>query len=155
MSRLSETQQAYGRVRELLDQEILKRTGPTGLEQCRETLDVAFYLLGWAQFEYLVREEARTRIEEMAKAQTIERHAWQFLQRNLRNFPVRNRLGLIFHDQPAVRDELDKDYDIRNDAAHNYKLLPKEAKDIAVWLKDLEDLVEKFERETTPLPPQA
>jgi hypothetical protein len=45
----------------------------------------------------------------------------------------------------TVRAELDRNYDIRNDAAHDYKLLPKEAKDISAWLGGLEELVEKFE----------
>jgi hypothetical protein len=33
---------------------------------------------------------------------------------------------------------------VRNDAAHDYKLLPGEAKDISTWLNELEDLVDKF-----------
>jgi hypothetical protein len=146
VSRLSETQRAYDRVRQLLDLEIRKRSGATKeLERFRETLDVAFYLLGWAQFEYLVRKETEKRVDEMSKTQTIERHAWQYLMRNLKSFPVRGRLDLIFHTNATVRAALDKDYEIRNEAAHDYRLLPKEAKDISVWLEELEELVEKFD----------
>ena len=135
----------WGRLSKLLDQEIQKRSGSTkDLERFRETLDVAFYLLGRAQFEYLVRKETENRVEDMARSQTIERHAWQYLKRNLRNFPVRGRLDLIFHSDSAARNELDRDYELRNDAAHDYKLLPKEAKDISAWLEGLETLVEKF-----------
>lgn len=108
-------------------------------------MKVAFYLLGWAQFEYLVRKETEDRVDELARLQTIERHAWQYLKQNIRNFSVRNRLNLIFHVDTTVRAELDRNYDIRNDAAHDYKLLPKEAKDISAWLGGLEELVEKFE----------
>jgi hypothetical protein len=61
----------------------------------------------------------------MSRTQTIERHAWQYLKRNLKNFPVRGRLDLIFHANAAARAALDKDYEIRNDAAHDYRLLPK------------------------------
>jgi hypothetical protein len=145
VSRLSETQRAYDRLSKLLDQEIRKRSGSTkDLEQFRETLDVAFYLLGWAQFEHLVREEAKDLIDINARAHSVERHAWQYLKENLRNFPVRSRLDLIFHANPVARDRLKKDYDVRNDAAHDYKYLPKEAKDVSAWLQSLEDLVNKF-----------
>jgi len=146
VSRLGETQRTYDKVRQLLDLEIRKRSGSTKeLERFRETLDVAFYLLGWAQFEYLVRKEAEKRVTELSKTQTIERHAWQYLMRNLKNFPVRGRLDLIFHTEAPVRAALDKDYEIRNEAAHDYRLLPKEAKDISSWLEELEELVDKFD----------
>jgi hypothetical protein len=134
------------RPRQLLDLEIRKRSGTTKeLERFRETLDMAFYLLGWAQFEYLVRRETENRIKGMARVQTIERHAWQYLQRNLKSFSVRSRLDLVFHNNDAVRAALDKDYELRNEAAHDYKFLPKEAKDISAWLEDLEGYVDKFE----------
>ena len=145
MSRLAETQRAYTTLVQLLDQEIRKRSGPTkDLERFRETLDVAFYLLGWSQFEYLVRQEAVDLIDEKARGQSVERHAWQYLQDNPKALAVRRRLDLIFHAQPAVRAQLDKDYELRNDAAHNYRSLPREAKDVSAWLLRLEDLVEKF-----------
>jgi hypothetical protein len=62
----------------------------------------------------------------------------------VKNFSVRRRLDLIFHESPAARGSLDKEYTVRNEAAHDYKLLPREAKDISVWLGELEELVDKF-----------
>jgi hypothetical protein len=100
--------------------------------------------LGWGQFEYLVRKEAEERIENNARAHTVDGHAWRYLKENVKNIPVRRRLDLIFHDKPAVRASLDREYMVRNDAAHDYKLLPGEAKDISTWLNELEDLVDKF-----------
>jgi GAF domain-containing protein len=84
MSRLLDTQRAYDHLAQLLNEEIRKRRGSANeLERFRETLDVAFYLLGWAQFEYLVRKETEDRIDENAKkARTVERHAWQYLKVN-------------------------------------------------------------------------
>jgi hypothetical protein len=143
VSRVTETK--YDKLVELLNQEIRKRSGSTQeLERFRQTLDVAFYLLGWGQFEYLVRKEAEERIEGNARAHTLEGHAWRYLKENVKNFPVRRRLDLIFHKNPSVRGSLNKEYTVRNDATYDYKLLPKEAKDISVWLKELEDLVDKF-----------
>jgi GAF domain-containing protein len=145
MSRIQETQRAYDKLVELLNQEIRKRSGSTQeLERFRQTLDVAFYLLGWGQFEYLVRKEAEERIEGNARAHTLDGHAWRYLKENVKNFPVRRRLELIFHESPSVRGSLNKEYTVRNEAAHDYKLLPKEAKDISGWLKELEELVDKF-----------
>jgi hypothetical protein len=96
------------------------------------------------QFEYLVRKEAEERIEDNARAHTLAGHAWRYLKANVKNLPVRLRLDLIFHDNPSARGLLDREYAVRNDAAHDYKLLPKEAKNISGWLKELEELVEKF-----------
>lgn len=144
MSRLSETRRAYDKLVELLDGEIRKRSGSTGdLARFREALDVAFYLLGWAQFEYLVRQETQDLVDEKARAKTIERHAWQYLKINIKSMPVRRRLDLIFHGK-SIRSDLDNDYDVRNDAAHNYKALPMESKDISAWLDRLEELVTNF-----------
>src|SRR5579872_7114710 len=58
------------------------------LERFRQTLDVAFYLLGWGQFEYLVRKEAEERIDGHAQARTFDGHAWRYLKENVKNFPV-------------------------------------------------------------------
>ena len=91
-----------------------------------------------------LEEEAKDLIDAKAGAQTVERHAWSYLKSNLKNLPVRLRLDLIFHANPAVRSELLKDYIVRNEAAHNYKSLPNEAKDISAWLHNLEELVSKF-----------
>jgi hypothetical protein len=145
MSRLGETDRAYSRLVELLDQEIRKRRGSAkDLERFRETLDVAFYLLGWSQFEYLVRKAAEETIDEKAGSQTIERHAWIYLRKNLKSLSVRLRLDLIFHGKNTVLAGLLKDYSLRNEAAHDYRLLPKEARDVSAWLRSLEDLVTKF-----------
>jgi hypothetical protein len=145
VSRLSETQRAYDKVVQLLDQEIRTRRGPTkDLERFRETLDGAFYLLGWAQFEYLVRQETEDRVKELARAQTIDGHAWSYVRENVKNIKVRLRLDLIFHSNPTVRAGLEKDYERRNGVAHDYKLIPREAKDISAWIESLEDLVERF-----------
>src|SRR5580658_6125440 len=76
MSRLGETQRAYGQLVKLLDQEIRRRRGSSKeLERFRETLDLAFYLLGWSQFEYLVTREAGEFVKEKAKLRTVERYA--------------------------------------------------------------------------------
>jgi hypothetical protein len=145
MSRLTETQRDYDRLIQLIEQEIRKRSGSTkDLARLRETLDVAFYLLGWSQFEYLVRQEAKDLIDEKATGHTMDRHAWRYLQDNLKNVSVRRRLDLIFHQKPAVRARLDRDYELRNEATHNYKMLPKEARDVSAWLADLEALAEQF-----------
>jgi hypothetical protein len=80
----------------------------------------------------------------MARAHTIEGHAWRYLKENLKSLPVRRRLDLIFHTISALRAQLDKDYTVRSEAAHNYKLLPKEAKNVSAWLQNLEDLVSRF-----------
>lgn len=145
MSRILETKRAYDKLVDLLNQEIRKRSGSTQeLERFRQTLDVAFYLLGWGQFEYLVRKEAEERIDGHAQARTFDGHAWRYLKENVKNFPVRRRLDLIFHENLSIRGSLNKEYTVRNEAAHDYKLLPKEAKDISLWLKELEDLVDNF-----------
>jgi hypothetical protein len=145
MSRLAETQKAYDTLVQLLDQEIRKRSGSTAdLQRFREMLDSAFYLLGWAQFEYLVRQEAGELVDDKVRAQTAERHAWLFLKANLKGLAVRRCLDLIFDAQPGIRAKLDRSYELRNDAAHNYKSIPKEARDISTWLASLEDLVENF-----------
>jgi hypothetical protein len=145
MSRLTETKRAYDKLIELLNQEIRKRSGSTqDLERFRQTLDVAFYLLGWGQFEYLVRKEAEERIEENSRARTVDGVAWRQLLETVKGIPVRRRLDLIFHGDQTVLNSLHKEYTVRNEAAHDYKSLPSEAKDVSVWLKELEDLVDKF-----------
>jgi hypothetical protein len=144
MSRLNETKLAYDKLDELLNKEILRRRGSAKeLERIRDILNVAFYLLGWAQFEYLVREEANDIIEANARAKTIDGHAWRYLLENMKSVPVRRRLDMIFHADQATRSKLDRDYTVRNEAAHDYKN-PPEAKDVSAWLQALEDLVDKF-----------
>jgi len=146
MSRLQETKRAYDRLTRLLDQEIRQRKGESkDLANFREVLDVAFYLLGWAQFEYLVREEVKEIVENKAKIKSLDRYAWQHLKEGIKEYSVRKRMDLIFDGNPEIRGKLDKDYTVRNEAAHNYKKLPNEAKDVSIWLQKLEDLVDRFE----------
>src|ERR1700730_14456860 len=145
MSSLVETRRAYDKLVQLLDQEIRKRSGSAkDLEKFREALDTAFYLLGWARFEYLVTQETKDIIDENVRTKSVEHHAWRYLKDNLRGVTVVRRLDLVFHANPSVRDQLAKDYELRAEAAHNYKSFPKEAKDISTWLQSLEDLVTKF-----------
>lgn len=146
MSRLTETKRAYDKVRRLLDDELRARTGDAKeIARFQETLDVAFYLLGWAQFEALVRRESKDIVEEKARTKTVDHYAWRYLADGIKEYPVRKRLELIFHTEPATRAQLDKDYTVRNEAAHDYKQLPANARDVSAWLQKLEELVDKFE----------
>lgn len=145
MSKLTETKRAYDRINKLINDELLKRgSDAKELRKFQETLDVAFYLLGWAQFEHLLRQETTTRIEQHARAKTIDGIAWKHIQTNIKILPLRRRLDMIFHANRAVLDSLHDDYEIRNDAAHNYGRVPQEAHDISEWLKHLEGLVDQF-----------
>jgi hypothetical protein len=112
------------------------------LEQFRVSLDVAFYLLGWAQFEFLVRQEAIEIIEEKARAKTIDGKAWQYLAENVKNIPVRRRLDMVFHGNQTMLDGFNRDYTVQ--AAHDYKM-PTEARDVSDWLQGLEALVRTSE----------
>src|ERR1700679_2563627 len=139
MSKITETQRAYNAISELVRAEILKRgSNMQDLQRFRQALDVAFYLLGWAQFEPLTREEANERIDGMARGATINAGAWKFVQQNLKGYPLRKKLDVIFHGDAKTLGELNKDYDVRNDAAHNYSRLPSEAREISAWLAGLE-----------------
>jgi hypothetical protein len=145
MSKLTDTKRAFDRISGLLDQEILKRgSNVKELERYRETLDVAFYLLGWAQFEHLARTRATEIIEEQSRSKALEGHAWLFLQQHVRGLGLRKKLDIIFHADQKIRATLDADYDLRNEAAHNYKTLPRQARDISIWLNGLEEMVTKF-----------
>lgn len=97
-----------------------------------------------AQFEYAVRQEAQDLIDDKTRVQTVERHAWRYVRENLKSIPIRRRLDLIFHGKPSTRAQLNKDYDLRNDAAHGNKFIPKEAKDISAWLSGLNELIDEF-----------
>jgi len=145
MSRLIETAKAYETLTHLLNQEIRRRSGSTAdLQRQRDALDVAFYLLGWAQFEHLVKKEAEDVIETQRGTRQIARHAWDFLRKEQKRATVRQKLDLIFHAKPPVRAALDKDYSVRNEAAHNYRMLPPEAKDVSAFLRKLQTLVDEF-----------
>jgi hypothetical protein len=145
MSKLTDTKQAYDKVASLLRKEFLQAgSNANEVKRVQEAVDVAFYLLGWAQFEHLIREETIVRIEEHALAKTVHGIAWQYIKEHVKSLPVRRRLDLIFHANQKVRNALHDDYDLRNGVAHNYKVLPKEARDdMSEWLRGLEELVEK------------
>jgi hypothetical protein len=146
MSRLTETKRAFDKLRRLLDEELRTRSGDAKeIARFQETLDVAFYLLGWAQFESLVRRESKEIVEEKARTKTIDQYAWRHLAEGIKEYSVRKRLDLIFHTNPVVRAQLDKDYTVRNEAAHDYKQLPASARDVSAWLQKLEELIDKFE----------
>lgn len=146
MSKLTETKRAYDRLTRLLDNEKRVRRGKLKeLGDFQKTMDVAFYLLGWAQFEYLVRQESKEIVEQNAASKKLEQHAWKYLHDNIKEYPVRKRLDLIFHEKPNVRLSLDKDYTVRNEAAHDYKKLPASVEDVSEWLQKLMDIVGGFD----------
>jgi len=72
------------------------------LEQYRQTLDAAFYFLGWAQFEYLVREEVKDITEQEAQAKSRAHLAWEYLRDNVKDSSVRRRLDFIFFNKPNI-----------------------------------------------------
>lgn len=145
MSNLTEIRQAHERLTALLEQEILGRRGQAAeLRRFQKWLDTAFYLLGWANFEYLTRKEVDDRILDGMRSKGRERYAWAFLQEGIKGFSVRRRLELIFHGQAEVVRSLKKSYDVRNESAHDYKKLPPEVNDLSGVLQEWEDLVDKF-----------
>jgi hypothetical protein len=83
-------------------------------------------------------------VEEKARSQSVEKYAWAYLKQNVRSMAIRLRLDIIFHSNPAVRKQLDKDYEFRNDVAHENGRLPAEASDISAWLVQLENFVDRF-----------
>lgn len=143
MSKLTETKRAYDLFAKLIDQEIRQRRGsPNDLERFRQSLDTSFYLLAWAQFEYLVREETNEIVSNQARTHTLDKHAWNYLKDNLKSMTVRQRLDIIFHGNHKTLETLKKRYDVRNDAAHDYKNLPSEARDVSEWIRELEELID-------------
>jgi hypothetical protein len=97
MSKLTETKRAYDAIVKLVDAQILKKgSNMKELQRFREALDTAFYLLGWSQFEYLAREKARGRIEEMARSKGIDGSAWKFVHQNFKSFALRKKAGSDF-----------------------------------------------------------
>ncbi|ABD87043.1 hypothetical protein [Rhodopseudomonas palustris] len=145
MSKLNETKLAFDRVKALLDQQLLEKKGNAQqIRDCQSAVNVAFYLLGWAQFEFLARKEAEERIEADARAKTVDGIGWRYVLDNIKAFSLRRKLEVIFFGDQATLGQLKRDYDIRNEAAHNYKKLPGEVSDVSAWLDHLETLVEKF-----------
>jgi hypothetical protein len=145
VSKLTETKLAYDRVRAMLDQQLLTRSSNAQqIRDCQSAVNVAFYLLGWAQFEYLTRNEAEERIEVEARAKTVHGSAWRYVLEHIKTFSVRRKLEVIFFRNQPTLNQLHKDYEVRNEATHNYKKLPAEVSDVSAWLAHLESLVDKF-----------
>lgn len=145
MSNLTEIRQAYERLRVLLDREILNRQSEAAtLERYRKWLDTAFYLLAWGNFEYPTRKQAEGVIVDEARSRGRVRHAWSFLLDRIKDYPVRKQLELVFHGRDDVIRTLNKQYTVRNDAAHDYKKLPPEAKDLPRVIGEWESLVDRF-----------
>jgi hypothetical protein len=145
VSKLSETKLAYDRVKALLDQQLLEKKGSAQqIRDCQEAVNVAFYLMGWAQFEFLTRKAAQERIETEARAKTVHGVAWRHILKNFSPFSVRRKLEVIFFTDQATLGRLNKDYELRNDESHNYKKLPRDVSDVSAWLDHLETLVDKF-----------
>ena len=145
MSNLTEIRQAYERLKQLLDREILDRKGEAAeLRRFRKWLDTAFYLLAWANFENLTRKKTEALISEGVRSKSREMHAWVYLKEGLKGYSVRKRLELVFHGRPKLINSLKDRYDVRNDAAHDYRKLPSEVNDLPVLIQEWEDLVDEF-----------
>jgi hypothetical protein len=145
VSKLIETKAAFDRVKALLDKELLNKKGDAQqIRDCQSAVNVAFYLLGWAQFEYLTRKEAEDRIEADARAKTVHGISWRYVLDTIKAFSLRRKLEVIFFTDPATLKKLGEDYEIRNEAAHDYKKLPSKVSDVSAWLDHLESLVDRF-----------
>ncbi|KPF99809.1 hypothetical protein IP86_08360 [Rhodopseudomonas sp. AAP120] len=146
MTKLNETRLAYDRVKALLDQQLLEKKGSAQqIKDCQSAVNAAFYLLGWAQFEFLTRKEAEERIEADARAKTVHGIGWRYVLANIKAFSLRKKLEVIFFADPVTLNQLNRDYDLRNETAHNYKKLPTEVSDVSAWLDHLESLANKFQ----------
>ncbi len=91
-----------------------------------------------------MRREAEAQIEIEARAKGRHGVAWQYMKQNIKALSVRQRLNMIFHAKNKILDKLHSDYDVRNEAGHNYKMLPGEARDVSAWIQHLEELVNNF-----------
>ncbi len=146
MSRLTETKRAFDKVTALLDQEIRKKASNSkDLEKYRATVEIAFYILAFGQFEYLVKREAADIIEENAALKTLDGRAWK-IEVHKGYIPLRKQLDLIYHTDQKVLKSLNDSYSIRNDSVHGNRMLPKEAKDVALFIQQLEDLVANLDK---------
>lgn len=146
MSRLTETMRAYKKVASLLDQETrTNRSKAKELASFRDTVDIAFYILSFGQFEYLVKREARDLIEGYARQNTLDGRAWKILEQR-GDMPLRKMLEIIYHGKPEFLKSLNESYDIRNDSVHGNKSLPKEAKDVEIFIQKLLDLADDLDR---------
>lgn len=146
MSRLTDTKRAFDKVTALLDQEIRKKASNSkDLEKYRAIVDIAFYVLAFGQFEYLVKKEATDIIDENAALKTLAGRAWKIVQQK-GDVPLRKMLDLIYHADQKVLNSLNKSYSIRNDAVHGNQMLPTEVKDVALFIQHLEDLVQNLDK---------
>jgi hypothetical protein len=146
MSRLTETKRAFNKVTALLDQEIRKRTANSkDLENYRAIVEIAFYVLAFGQFEYLVKREATGIIDENAALKTLDGRAWKIVQQK-GDVSLRKLLDLIYHADQKVLKSLNESYTIRNDSVHGNQMLPKEAKDVALFIQQLEVLVDSLDK---------
>ena len=146
MSRLTETKRAYKTVVSILDQETRKRkSNAKELESFRDIVDIAFYILAFGQFEYLVKREAKDLIEGLARQKTLDGRAWKVLEQR-GDMPLRKMLEIIYHGKPEFIKSLNESYDIRNDSVHGNKSLPKEAKDVEIFIQGLVDLADDLDR---------
>lgn len=142
MSKLTETRAAYAYLSKYLDQEVRKGASNVNtLRRHQDALNRAFYLIGWGQFEFLVNERFKQEAEQKAAVRNVDGLAWKYLRDNPRGIAMRQRLDVVLHAKPAVRDKLKGDYDVRNEVAHNNKPLPADAQDLDAWLRDLEEIV--------------
>lgn len=146
MSRLTDTKRAFDKVTSLLDQEIRKKSSNSkDLEKYRAIVDIAFYVLAFGQFEYLVKREGNGIIDENAALKTLDGRAWKIVQQK-GDVPLRKMLDLIYHADHKLLNSLNESYSIRNDSVHGNQMLPKEAKDVALFIQHLEELVADFDR---------
>lgn len=146
MSRLTDTKRAFDKVTALLDQEIRKKASNSkDLEKYRAIVDIAFYVLAFGQFEYLVKREATDIIDENAALKTLDGRAWNIVQQK-GDVPLRKMLDLIYHADQKVLNSLNKSYSIRNDSVHGNQMLPTEVKDVALFIQQLEDLVQNLDK---------
>lgn len=145
-SRLLETKKAFKSVTRLIDQQIrAKASNSKDLEEYRKIVEVAFYILAFGQFEYLVKKEANGIINAKAGLNTLDGVAWTILKQK-GDVPLRKMLEIIYHADPKKLNSLNDAYTIRNDSVHNNAKLPKEAKDIELFILGLEELVADFDK---------
>ena len=145
MSKLSETQKAYDRITDLLGRAILTNRGSVNeLRKAQDVLDVAFYLLAWGQFEYLVKNEVKDRVSGGARAKGLLGFPWRLLNQNIRQMTISQMLELIFIADQQTLEKLQKDYGVRNASTHDYRMLPTPKVRVSEWIAELEDHVQKF-----------
>ncbi len=145
MSRLTETRRAFDKISDLLDQEIRKKTSSSkDLENYRAIAEIAFYVLAFGQFEYLVKREATGIIDANAALKTLDGRAWKIVQQR-GDVPLRKLLDLIYHADQKVLKSLNESYTIRNDSVHGNQMLPKEAKDVSLFIQQLGELVDNLD----------